>query len=404
MNLIEMRTNDAVHARVCGWISDNYQGICEYAGRTCYHKEANAAEDTWKRYIHARVKSGHESVIEHNSVAIMFQVDPIMKNVIMQLAAYVAKNNNLLRTIFNYEGNSLIITGNLRSFRDFIKNATDALELDKNIYSLAEVWYYYIYSAFMFLTNDDYIEEKDDEGNDKKTYIFAENLKMKSRQFTWSMVHAEGTDPTPIHTEDLNYVFSGNGMSLGIIGYDTIDNLEDLLIANWGFEPSVQTEYQVESIRNAVMNMGRVSYRVKIPRVISQQDTRHRIGAISQQSQRYVNADNAEFYYPVDPSTMIPDGENTITIQQYYHNTIEAYDEILRMGEKKEAARFLLPGGIMTEYVMTKPFYTLPHYFFERCSTAAQVEIRTIAQALRSFVDENVVGDNNDEYNFHNGR
>ena len=395
MNLIEITTNDAIQARICGWISDNYQGICEYAGRTCYHKEENADEGTWKRYIHARVKSGHESVIEHNSVAIMFQVDPVMKNILMQLAAYVAKNNNLLRTVFNYEGNSVIICGNLRSFRDFIKNATDSLQRDVHAYTLAEIWYYYIYAAFIFLTNDDYIKEEDG----SKTPIFGENLKMKSRPFTWTMVHAEGTPVKVVRTNELINAYSGHGMSLGIIGYDTTSDLEDLLVDKWNFEPGVQNIHQAESLKQAVMNMGRISYRVKIPRIISQQDTRHRIGAISQQSQRYVNADNAEFYYPVPEDTLIED----CTLHEYYERTIRAYDSLMGMGEKKEAARFVLPGGIMTEYVMTKPFYTLPHYFYERCSQGAQIEIRTIAQALRSFVVENVSKEDED-YDFFNGR
>ena len=399
MNLIEMKTNDAIQARVCGWISDNYQGICEYAARTCYHKEADAKEGSWKRYLHARVKSGHESVIEHNSVAIMFQVDPMMKNILMQLVAYVSKNNNLLRTVFNYEGNSVIICGNLRSFRDFIKNATDALEWDRHAYTLADIWYYYIYAAFVFLTNDDYIENEDG----SKTNIFTENLKMKSRQFTWTMIDADGTEPTALHTEDIPVVHEDNGMTLAIIGNDAVADLRDLLVSKWGFEKEERNEFENQCLNNAIMNMGRISYRVKIPRIISQQDTRHRIGAISQQSQRYVNAANAEFYYPVPKDTQVVYGGNSMSIGDFYYLTICAYDNMLDQGSKKEAARFLLPGGIMTEYVMTKPFYTLPHYFYERTSPAAQMEIRSIAVALQNYVDENIVS-KDCNIDFHHGR
>ena len=375
MNTIEMMTTDIIQCRICGWVSDNYQGVCEYAARTCYHKEADAGEDTWKRYLHARVKSGHESVIEHNSMAFMFQVAPEMKNILMELVAYVAKNNNLLRTTFNTNGNSVIISGNIRMFRDFLKKASDRIATDKLVYGLAEVWFCYLYSAFAFLVNDDFIEDVDG----MRTNIFTEGLSFNSRPFKWTADHATGEQPVVVTEEIMDEVYSENKCKLQIISNSSMDDLTSLVFDQWGFD--VYDVSTTAAWGDAIKNMGYVTYKVTIPRIISQQDTRHRIGAISQQSQRYVRASNAEFYFP----PYIEDPETTQELSFSYNEAMSGYEVLLNRNLKKEAARFVLPGGIMTTYVMTKPWYTLEHYFKERTSPAAQVELRNIALALRGY-------------------
>lgn len=379
MNTIEMMTTDIIRCRICGWVSNNYQGICEYAARTCYHKEADADEDTWKRYLHARVKSGHESVIEHNSMAFMFQVAPEMKNILMELVAYVAKNNNLLRTTFNTNGNSVIISGNIRMFRDFLKKATARIATDKLVYGLAEVWFCYLYSAFAFLVNDDFIEEEDG----TKTNIFTEGLSFSSRPFKWTADHATGNHPIVVTEKIMDEVYSEDKCKLQIIGHPEVKELESLLLDQWGFDLDDPSRHN--AIAEALNNMGCITYKVTIPRIISQQDTRHRIGAISQQSQRYVRASNAEFYFP----PYIEDPGMTQELSFSYSEAMTSYEVLLNHDLKKEAARFVLPGGIMTTYVMTKPWYTLEHYFKERTSPAAQVELRNIALALQQYCIDN---------------
>ena len=46
----------------------------EKAGRTCYKSEANT-EDSYKRFIKNCIKSGHESVIEHEKITVRLIVD-----------------------------------------------------------------------------------------------------------------------------------------------------------------------------------------------------------------------------------------------------------------------------------------------------------------------------------------
>ena len=47
----------------------------EAAGRVCYKSESNITEDSAKRFVGNIIKSGHESVIEHEKVTVKFVCD-----------------------------------------------------------------------------------------------------------------------------------------------------------------------------------------------------------------------------------------------------------------------------------------------------------------------------------------
>lgn len=106
-------------------------------------------------------------------------------------------------------------------------------------------------------------------------------------------------------------------------------------------------------------------------RAMTHQLVRHRLMAVSQQSQRYVNED--QFAY-ILPETMPPEyvedfHQDMKTIQQMYRKWRDR-------GLKKEDARFVLPNACVSEIVVSADFREWRHIFKLRLSPKAQWEIR----------------------------
>lgn len=114
-----------------------------------------------------------------------------------------------------------------------------------------------------------------------------------------------------------------------------------------------------------------------ISRAASHQLVRHRLASFSQQSQRYVVADEV-FSYVIPPEI----SKNPV-LQDKYKQIMETlhgwYLEFIDAGIKAEDARFILPSGASTNLVMTMNARELLHFFFLRCCRRAQWEIRNIA-------------------------
>jgi len=106
-------------------------------------------------------------------------------------------------------------------------------------------------------------------------------------------------------------------------------------------------------------------------RAMTHQLVRHRLMAVSQQSQRYVNED--QFAY-VLPETLPPEyvedfHRDMATIQQMYRKGRDR-------GLKNEDARFGLPNACVSEIVVSADFREWRHIFQLRLSAKAQWEIR----------------------------
>ncbi len=54
--------------------SDIYKRI-EYAGRTCYKSESNITDESAEKFVRNLVKNGHEAMLEHSSMTVIFTVD-----------------------------------------------------------------------------------------------------------------------------------------------------------------------------------------------------------------------------------------------------------------------------------------------------------------------------------------
>ncbi len=122
------------------------------------------------------------------------------------------------------------------------------------------------------------------------------------------------------------------------------------------------------------------------------QITRHRLFTYSVMSQRYVDADEAEWQVIAVPSFIEQDrvakakDPNSLTAMDVYRMQIgEAfytYKKLRELGIPKEDRRFVLPEATATSLVMTGNFRSWRHFLHLRLDKAAQWEIREVAQAI----------------------
>lgn len=115
-----------------------------------------------------------------------------------------------------------------------------------------------------------------------------------------------------------------------------------------------------------------------ISRVLTHQLVRHRMASYSQQSQRYVSMDKAEF---VIPPKIRDDDEAAKQFEALMKEVWDAYKEL---SEKVpvEDARYVLPNACTTNITVTMNARELWHFFSLRCCNRAQWEIREVADRM----------------------
>ena len=115
-----------------------------------------------------------------------------------------------------------------------------------------------------------------------------------------------------------------------------------------------------------------------ISRPCSQQIERHRIASYTQESQRYVNAENATFIMP----NSIFDSEGFEMYVDFLEQSKRLYSCLVKNGVKKEDARFVLPQAVTTKMMMTINFRSLRNLLNLRLDVHAQWEIRRVAAMM----------------------
>jgi len=141
----------------------------------------------------------------------------------------------------------------------------------------------------------------------------------------------------------------------------------------------------VKSGHHSVLEHAYATFRINgCSRAMTHQLVRHRLMAISQQSQRYVNEKQFDFVYP--PSVLEIQKrteffEDMKTIQEMYNKWKE-------YGLKNEDARFVLPNACQSEIVISANFREFRHIFEVRCDKHAQWEIRKAATEMLKILNE----------------
>ncbi len=156
--------------------------------------------------------------------------------------------------------------------------------------------------------------------------------------------------------------------------YDRIgaDSHRDFIkrLIRMGHETPLEHAYATFRIRNC-------------SRAMTHQLVRHRLMAVSQQSQRYVDEENFQYVVPEGmPAEFVEDFHRDMeTIQQMYRKWRDR-------GLKKEDARFVLPNACVSEIMVSADFREWRHIFKLRLSAKAQWEIRKACRMMLAILKE----------------
>jgi thymidylate synthase (FAD) len=297
--------------------------LIEYAGRVCYlstHRMGTAPE-----FISARVREGHEDIIEH--VVITFRLDetdaPLRWRILNRHCEVTDLGNG-----------SWLVSGNTRVWlallRESAVKAEFGADLLPTLYSIAP-----------------------------KVYAeFAAELASKRGSNGQNATLPPIPSAQPADLDALLPTQDGP-MRVTLLGYnlpelDNPDQLTDHGSATFLFEG--------------------------ISRTCTHQLVRHRLASFSQESQRYVDLSRGG-WQAIVPDAIASNPVALAELEEFWHIAEEKYAKLRALGIRKEDARFLLPNAAETRIVATMNFAGWSHFFWLRAvDMAAQWEIRLMGQ------------------------
>lgn len=383
--------------------SSNVVKTIEYASRLCYNSVDKITDFSWFRYIRSRIKEGHTSVIEHSNISMISVCTPSFANKVESL---LAKTNTLLTyvkdTMITAASDMVMIsvTGNIRMWRDLF-TTIGGLEIDSDIIDAVYVYaaYFKLWDLKLLSGLEDAISASGEIKSIHDTYKFGNFSEFFTaglpvvKQFSPGLLFNSGVT-SGNRPEVLDYVFSSGVKAVNHVLKRRRIECENDDIEIYGLnidEPLImgQDPEFITFVSKYKKKISSVTIEYTMPRIITQQEARHRINGISQSSQRYVSESNATFYVP---ETIDGDKKYNINGMELSYNDVnniikEMYVALQNDGVKNEDARFILSNATMSRLVVTKPMYTVDHYIKERTSKAAQREIRYVAEALKSYIN-----------------
>ena len=128
-----------------------------------------------------------------------------------------------------------------------------------------------------------------------------------------------------------------------------------------------------------------------ISRACTHQLVRHRVASYSQQSQRYVKADQFDYLIPPsikkDPALVREFEQCMAEAQERYGRILKRLEELGYKGEDgQQDARYLLPNAAETKIIVSMNARELLHFFRVRCCNRAQWEIRAMSERMLALV------------------
>lgn len=141
-----------------------------------------------------------------------------------------------------------------------------------------------------------------------------------------------------------------------------------------------------------------ITLRIKAPIAIHAQMMKHTVGfAHNTVSRRYVS-NKPEIFLPVfrqAPTGNIKQGsggqhEEIELLREVYMGIVDdcigTYEEMIKQGVAPEQARFVLPQGVMTEWVSTGSLYAWARFYNLRSDNHAQQEIQDLAKMASDII------------------
>lgn len=152
----------------------------------------------------------------------------------------------------------------------------------------------------------------------------------------------------------------------------------------------------IASHHESVLEHCTVSAILVTDRAVTHQLVRHRLCAFSQESQRYCNYSLGKFGSKITYIKPIWFDQWSESSKQVFLDGLkratDTYFNLLEQGRPEEA-RAILPNACKTQIGITTNLRELRHILKERCSKAAQAQIRQLALAVREILPDMITSD-----------
>lgn len=340
--------------------------ICYEASKSCYASPLSYNYETRQKYIAARVKEGHSSITEHSNIILLIRIPKKHVDVLADFLADVV----FLHTCLKKSDKSyyLLIGGSALGFNHTIEHIQN--QFNPILMKIKESLYECVPSCFFKnLTNTHMMRE---EGFVEKE--------------TSSLYHMKRVGDIETDNKDslCSYRHTIPSVDKTRIEFVNVDPVKDIydVVKDFGFTILDITEFCTVSVKFKGMS-----------RIITQQLTRHR-NAITQESQRYVNASDAAFNSPAlfkpdkyDDTTLVDivfgsAGKQPFTLSELGKAISAIYPQLINQGLAKEDARAYLPGNIQSNLYVSFTIKNLFHFLSLRLDKHAQAEIRLYAKVI----------------------
>lgn len=340
--------------------------IIHDATKVCWDKPPAETYNEKKIFVNKRIKTGHESILEHGNIAMLISVSDEYSDCIAELTcskAFRYLNSEIVRDIVHNEFVwNIMIGGSIRAYKHMIRNMRNRAnpiynQILNNLYTITprEFWTDLIEDEVVLDRFVDIMTTRDDVDED--------------------------IDTNTMNYDECYRVKSTNESKIEFVNVDDLYTLYSK-VQKYGFD------------RNDCLDMCTITIKFKeMSRVITQQLIRHR-NAITQASGRYIDlSDKVKFN---DPCDFKPDlnknghyiinlnGNDTVlTLQELGDMICGVYDQVKRAGIAKEDARGFLPQNAQCgDLYMTFTYRSLLKFLELRTHRSAQAEIRLYANII----------------------
>lgn len=325
------------------------------ACKICWDKPAEKDIEGKLKYIERRIKTGHESVIEHSNIIMAFEM-AASATYLTHLAEILTSCKHLNTKVrFRGEDAFLLIGGSIRGYKHIfrtIENMSNPIlaEIKNNLYS-------HSYAEFFRDFIDAGVMEEEKFNPDMRNALVA------------------------------SYGVTTASKRIEIVNADPIKSIHGFLTM-LGFVDENGPIFSIDDL----LDMCTVTVLFKdMSRTATHQLVRHRNG-ITQESQRYVDYSNAKFVSPEEFEEGYKDNEYTInlfgkeekiTMSNLGNTLLSIYEQLRKQNVLKQDARAFLPSNVAcSKLYMTFTYRTLIKFLELRTDKAAQGEIREFANDL----------------------
>ena len=370
---VKLTFDNTTHAHTL--LFNDAVSIIHDATKVCWDKPPADNYKDKKIFINKRIKTGHESILEHGNVAMFITIN---EKYIYDIIEVIGAPTHYLNISTRFdEANKcfcFIVGGSIRAYKHFIREMINR----------ENVFYKLVINQLYECTVREFWTDLIDDGilKDRFAEMMVSDQEFMDSHDDFDISKENYSEYHPIESKDPD--------KIEIVNIDDLNLIKDY------------AGYYKFTI-NDCLDMATVTIKFKhMSRVITQQLVRHR-NAITQASGRYIDlSDKVVFNDPCNfKDTYNKDGHYIITInnvdfmvtlQELGDMLCGVYSQVKRAGIAKEDARGFLPQNAQCgDIYMTFTYRSLLKFLELRRHPSAQAEIRMYANIIYDSLFDTLV-------------